>query len=142
MSSLFGFDLGDNPFGTAGVAGSLVGGLGTAATIYGLYQQNKQQQDNLSYNRNFNADQLAENKREFDLSQQLKEQGLEQSAAAAQAQAAAAQAAVAAQVQAAHSRAIGGAYDSLIQSVENGDAGKAASLSSLVASIQKAYAQH
>lgn len=127
--------------GGSGWAGNVIGGLGTAAMIYGLYQQNKQQQSQQSYNQNFNADQLAEQKREFDAKYGLEQQTAEQQAAAAEAAAAAQQAAVAAQVQAAHSHAIQGAYDSMIRAVESGKGGEAAILSSLIDRVQRAYAQ-
>lgn len=139
MSSFWG-DLGSS-FSSGGTASNILGGLGTAAMIYGLYNQNKQQEKANAYSENFNAEQLAENKRQFDAKFGLEQQGMAQSAEAAAAAAAAQQAAVAAQVQAAHSRAIQGAYDSMIKAVSEGRAGEAAALSGMIDRIQRAYAQ-
>lgn len=131
----------NSTWGNVGAFGNILGGLGTAATIYGLYQQNKQAQDARNQSQTLNAEQLAENKREFDITAAQKDKALEQSAAAAGASAAAQEAAIAAQVQAAHSHAISGAYDSLINAVQNGRGSEVASLSGLIDRIQRAYAQ-
>lgn len=128
-------------FGNQGAAGNILGGLGTAALIYGLYNQNKQAQDTQNYSQNFNTAQLAENRRQFDITSGQRDEGLAQSAEAAALQAKTAEAQIAAQVQAAHSRAISGAYDSLIKAVESGRGGEAAILSNIIDKVQRAYAR-
>ena len=123
-------------FGNQGAAGSILGGLGTAAQIYQLYQNNQQQQDDKAATIGYKDAELAEQKRQFDLKYQLEQQKLAQAGGGG---GGGGGAGVAAQVQAAHSRAIQGAYDSMIGAVETGRGGEAAVLSDMIDKIQKAY---
>ena len=130
----------DNMFGSSGTVGGILGGIGTAATIYGLYQQNQQQEEQSAAATQINADKLAEEQRQFDLKYQLEQQKLAQSGGGGGGGGGGnAAAALAAQIQAAHSRAVQGAHDSLIEAVANGRSGEASTLMALVDRIQKAY---
>lgn len=115
--------------------GEILSGLGTAATIYNQYQQNKNQQDQLAQSQ-ANADRtFAEGQRQFDLEHKLAEARLAMAGGGG-----GGGASTAAMVQANRSRAMQGAYQTLIEAVESGRTGEANALFGMIDRMQKAYA--
>ncbi len=132
------FDMG-SLFGNQGAVGSVLGGLGTAAQIYQLYQGSQKEDRQTQTSNQYAADKLAEERRQFDLNYQLAQQKLAQGGGGGGGGGGNAAASLAAQIQAAHSRAIQGAYDSLIGAVSEGRTREASVLTGLIDRVQKAY---
>jgi pectin methylesterase-like acyl-CoA thioesterase len=113
--------------------GEILEGLGTAATIWNQYQANQNQQDQTAQVQ-ANADRnFGEEQRQFDLQHKLALMKLEAPGGGGGG------AGMAAQIQANHSRAMQGAYQTLIEAVESGRTGEANALMAMVDRIQKAY---
>lgn len=119
-----------------GTFGNILGGLGTAATIYGMYQQN-QQAENAADAAQSTADRnFAEQQRQFNATLAFKQATAGGGGGGGGGGNAAA---LKAQIQAAHSKALDGAYNSLIKAVSDGRAGEANILSGLIDKVQRAY---
>lgn len=109
--------------------GNIFGALLTGAQIYNNYQSQQQSNKQNSFNNDLNLQKLAEDKRQFDLAQQLREAQL-----ASQEGIAAGQNEVA--LKAAQSRAYQGAYQSLIEAVQNGRHNEANALARIAEQIR------
>ncbi|TXH58374.1 MAG: hypothetical protein E6Q97_02300 [Desulfurellales bacterium] len=108
-------------------------GLGTAATIWNQYQANENQQNNLNQAQ-ANADRnFGEEQRQFDLQHKLALMKLEAPGGGGGG------AGMQAQIQANHSRAMQGAYQTMVEAVASGRDKEANALFGMIDRIQKAY---
>lgn len=121
--------------GGGGWVGNVLGAVGTAATIYNQYQQNQNAANENAYTRDFGEREFAEKQRQFDITNARLMAGGGGGGGGGGGNGAA----IKAQVQANHSRAMQGAYQSLMDAVITGRKGEADALGMILDGVQKAY---
>lgn len=127
------FDLGGDDSSGFFSPKNILGALAVGSQIWGNYKNEERSQEAAGSLQDFKAQELAENRRQFDLTYQLQQAKLAQGAGGGDPNAAAA---LALQAKTAKSRAMQGAYQSLIEATLAGRHGEAQMLSRLVDQLQ------